>query len=117
MRKRVGGIAPTLPQSVRGLYFSDNFGDVCGSIYALSADGFTYHQLDDHIDAICQQLLRVPSVAKVELLDDQGEKTYIESQQARLLRTSLDINSIAAQISQQNSIDPSGVLVTPTDNI
>ncbi|WP_205814309.1 efflux RND transporter permease subunit, partial [Microbacterium sp. K35] len=29
----------------------------------------------------------------------------------------LDINSIATQIGQQNNIGPSGVLVTPTDNV
>jgi len=106
-----------LPQGVRGPYFNDDFGDVYGSIYALSADGFTYRQLNDYADAIRQQLLRVPNVAKVELLGDQDEKIYIEFQQAKLSQMGLDINSIATQISQQNNIGPSGVLVTPTDNV
>ncbi|CAJ0817445.1 Swarming motility protein SwrC [Ralstonia wenshanensis] len=117
VRKKVGDIAPTLPQGVRGPYFNDDFGDVYGSIYALSADGFTYRQLNDYADAIRQQLLRVPNVAKVELLGDQDEKIYIEFQQAKLAQMGLDINSIATQISQQNNIGPSGVLVTPTDNV
>lgn len=117
VRKKVGDIAPTLPQGVRGPYFNDDFGDVYGSIYALSADGFTYRQLNDYADAIRQQLLRVPSVAKVELLGDQDEKIYIEFQQAKLAQMGLDINSIATQIGQQNNIGPSGVLVTPTDNV
>ncbi|MET3448990.1 efflux RND transporter permease subunit [Ralstonia sp. 1138] len=117
VRKKVGDIAPTLPQGVRGPYFNDDFGDVYGSIYALSADGFTYRQLNDYADAIRQQLLRVPNVAKVELLGDQDEKIYIEFQQAKLSQMGLDINSIATQISQQNNIGPSGVLVTPTDNV
>ncbi|MDE2202525.1 MAG: efflux RND transporter permease subunit [Burkholderiaceae bacterium] len=117
VRKKVGDIAPTLPQGVRGPYFNDDFGDVYGSIYALSADGFTYRQLNDYADAIRQQLLRVPNVAKVELLGDQDEKIYIEFQQAKLAQMGLDINSIATQIGQQNNIGPSGVLVTPTDNV
>lgn len=117
VRKKVGDIAPTLPQGVRGPYFNDDFGDVYGSIYALSADGFTYRQLNDYADAIRQQLLRVPNVAKVELLGDQDEKIYIEFQQAKLSQMGLDINSIATQIGQQNNIGPSGVLITPTDNV
>ncbi|CAJ0709239.1 efflux RND transporter permease subunit [Ralstonia thomasii] len=117
VRKKVGDIAPTLPQGVRGPYFNDDFGDVYGSIYALSADGFTYRQLNDYADAIRQQLLRVRNVAKVELLGDQDEKIYIEFQQAKLSQMGLDINSIATQIGQQNNIGPSGVLVTPTDNV
>lgn len=117
VRKKVGDIAPTLPQGVRGPYFNDDFGDVYGSIYALSADGFTYRQLNDYADAIRQQLLRVPNVAKVELLGDQDEKIYIEFQHAKLAQMGLDINTIATQIGQQNNIGPSGVLVTPTDNV
>ena len=117
VRKKVGDIAPTLPQGVRGPFFNDDFGDVYGSIYALSADGFTYRQLNDYADAIRQQLLRVRNVAKVELLGDQDEKIYIEFQQAKLSQMGLDINSIATQIGQQNNIGPSGVLVTPTDNV
>ncbi|MGM3276563.1 efflux RND transporter permease subunit [Ralstonia sp. 24A2] len=117
VRKKVGDIAPTLPQGVRGPFFNDDFGDVYGSIYALSADGFTYRQLNDYADSIRQQLLRVPNVAKVELLGDQDEKIYIEFQQAKLAQMGLDINSIATQIGQQNNIGPSGVLVTPTDNV
>ncbi|MGA4288491.1 efflux RND transporter permease subunit [Ralstonia nicotianae] len=117
VRKKVGDIASSLPTGVRGPYFNDDFGDVYGSIYALSADGFTYRQLNDYADAIRQQLLRVPNVAKVTLLGDQDEKIYIEFQQAKFAQMGLDINSIANQIAQQNNIGPSGVLVTPTDNV
>ncbi|MEF9386247.1 efflux RND transporter permease subunit [Ralstonia solanacearum species complex bacterium KE056] len=117
VRKKVGDIASSLPTGVRGPYFNDDFGDVYGSIYALSADGFTYRQLNDYADAIRQQLLRVPNVAKVTLLGDQDEKIYVEFQQAKFAQMGLDINSIANQIAQQNNIGPSGVLVTPTDNV
>ncbi|WP_247308291.1 efflux RND transporter permease subunit [Ralstonia pseudosolanacearum] len=117
VRKKVGDIASSLPTGVRGPYFNDDFGDVYGSIYALSADGFTYRQLNDYADAIRQQLLSVPNVAKVTLLGDQDEKIYIEFQQAKFAQMGLDINSIANQIAQQNNIGPSGVLVTPTDNV
>ncbi|WP_197388972.1 efflux RND transporter permease subunit [Ralstonia pseudosolanacearum] len=117
VRKKVGDIASSLPTGVRGPYFNDDFGDVYGSIYALSADGFTYRQLNDYADAIRQQLLRVPNVAKVTLLGDQDEKIYVEFQQAKFAQMGLDINGIANQIAQQNNIGPSGVLVTPTDNV
>jgi multidrug efflux pump subunit AcrB len=41
VRKRIGDMAPTLPQGVQGPFFNDDFGDVYGSIFALSADGFS----------------------------------------------------------------------------
>ncbi len=117
VRKKVGDIAQTLPPGVRGPYFNDEFGDVYGSIYALSADGFNYKELREYADLVRQQLLRVPSVAKVSLIGLQDEKVYIEFNQARFAQLGLDINAIADQISQQNSMNASGVLVTPGDNL
>ena len=117
VRKKVGDIAQTLPPGVRGPFFNDEFGDVYGSIYALSADGFNYKELREYADLVRQQLLRVPSVAKVALIGLQDEKVYIEFNQARFAQLGLDINAIADQISQQNSMTASGVLVTPGDNL
>ncbi|WP_420993885.1 efflux RND transporter permease subunit [Cupriavidus sp. 30B13] len=117
VRKKVGDIAQTLPAGVRGPYFNDEFGDVYGSIYALRADGFNYKELREYADLVRQQLLRVPSVAKVALIGLQDEKIFVEFNQARFAQLGLDINAIADQISQQNGMNASGVLVTPGDNL
>ncbi|RZT42295.1 efflux RND transporter permease subunit [Cupriavidus agavae] len=117
VRKKIGDIQQTLPQGVRGPYFNDEFGDVYGSIYALSADGFNYKELREYADLVRQDLLRIPAVAKVTLLGLQDEKLYIEFNQARFAQLGLDINAIANQISEQNNPTGSGVLVTPTDNL
>ncbi|MDT4812532.1 Multidrug resistance protein MdtC [compost metagenome] len=112
-----GDIQQTLPAGVRGPFFNDEFGDVYGTIYALSADGFNYKELREYADLVRQELLRVPSVAKVSLIGLQDEKVYIEFNQARFAQLGLDINAIADQISQQNNLSGSGVLVTPSDNL
>lgn len=117
VRKKIGDIASTLPSGVRGPFFNDEFGDVFGTIYALSADGFTYKELREYADLVRQQLLRVPSVAKVSLIGLQDEKIYIEFHQGRLAQLGLDLNSIADQIRQQNDLAASGVLIAPTDNV
>ncbi|MGX6569903.1 efflux RND transporter permease subunit [Cupriavidus necator] len=116
-RKKIGDIQQTLPAGVRGPFFNDEFGDVYGTIYALSADGFNYKELREYADLVRQELLRVPSVAKVSLIGLQDEKVFIEFNQARFAQLGLDINAIADQISQQNNLTGSGVLVTPTDNL
>src|SRR6218665_1796860 len=41
VRKKIGDMRATLPQGVLGPFFNDEFGDVYGSIYALSAGGFS----------------------------------------------------------------------------
>ncbi len=117
VRKKIGDIQQTLPAGVRGPFFNDEFGDVYGTIYALSADGFNYKELREYADLVRQELLRVPSVAKVSLIGLQDEKVFIEFNQARFAQLGLDINAIADQISQQNNLTGSGMLVTPTDNL
>ena len=67
VRKKVGDMRNTLPQGVIGPVFNDDFGDVYGSIFALSADGFSDEELRVFAEQVRTQLLRVPDVAKVEL--------------------------------------------------
>src|SRR5512147_509466 len=84
VRKKVSDIRGTLPSNVQGPYFNDEFGDVYGVMYAFSSDGFTYRELKDHVEAVRQQLLRVPNVAKVDLFGAQDKKIYIEISDKKL---------------------------------
>ena len=52
VRKKVGDMRSTLPAGVLGPAFNDEFGDVYGSIYTLSADGFTREELREHADSV-----------------------------------------------------------------
>src|SRR5436309_3172178 len=67
VRKKLGDIRGTLPPGVVGPYFNDEFGDVYGSIYALSGDGFSDAELKDHADQVRQRLLKVKDVNKVAI--------------------------------------------------
>ncbi|MFO0123525.1 MAG: efflux RND transporter permease subunit, partial [Inhella sp.] len=78
VRKKLGDMRHTLPPGVLGPFYNDEFGDVYGSIYALSGDGYSPEELRRHADAIRAELLRVPDVAKVELFGVQAEKIYVE---------------------------------------
>jgi multidrug efflux pump len=42
VRKKTGDMRAQLPQGVQGPFYNDDFGDVFGVIYTLSADGFSY---------------------------------------------------------------------------
>ena len=116
-RKRVGDIRNTLPAGVIGPVFNDDFGDVFGSIIALSADGFTDEELRQHADAVRQRLLRVRDVAKVELFGVQPEKLFVEVSHKRLATLGLDLNLVIAQLGAQNAVEGAGVLNAGTENL
>ncbi|MEO8154579.1 MAG: efflux RND transporter permease subunit [Rhizobacter sp.] len=115
VRKKINDMRSTLPGGVAGPFFNDEFGDVYGSIYALSSDGFTYEELKEQADQVRQRLLKVKYVNKVEVFGAQDEKIFIEISQRRLAQLGLDFNTVLAQLGQQNAVESAGVINSPTD--
>ena len=116
-RKRVGDMRGTLPQGVIGPFFNDDFGDVYGTIYALSADGFSEEELRVFAENIRSQLLRVPDVAKVEIFGAQPEKIFVEVSQKRLAQLGLDMSQVLGQLAAQNAVEAAGVFDAGSQNL
>ncbi len=110
IRKKVGDIRAQMPPEVLGPFFNDEFGDVFGTIYAFTGDGFTMGELRDAVEAVRQDLLRLPDVAKVELVGVQDEKVWIEISPQALANLGIDPQRIAEQLAAQNVISPAGVV-------
>src|SRR5205809_4831473 len=73
VRKKLGDIRHTLPPEAIGPFFNDEFGDVFGSIYAFTGEGFSHSELRDYVENVRQELLRLPNVAKIELIGVQDD--------------------------------------------
>jgi multidrug efflux pump len=116
-RKKLGDIRSTLPEGLIGPWYNDEFGDVYGVIYALSADGYNLAELEDQADLIRRELLRVPDVAKVELFGVQDEKIYVEVSQKKLSRMGIDMGAVIEALNRQNAVQYAGTLRTPGDDI
>jgi len=108
-RKRISDMKHTLPQGVYGPYFNDDFGDVYGSIYALTADGFTAEEVRRYADQVRAKFLTVKDVEKVELFGVQAEKVYVEIPQFRLAQMGINISELVGQLNAQNGINSAGV--------
>jgi multidrug efflux pump subunit AcrB len=116
-RKLVGDMRSTLPTGVVGPVFNDDFGDVYGSIYALSAEGFSREELRVQAERVRQRLLKVPDVAKVEVFGAQAEKVFIEISQKRLAQLGLDLNQVVNQLGAQNAVEGAGVINAGSENL
>lgn len=117
VRKKLGDMRHTLPQGVIGPGFNDEFGDVYGSIFALSGEGYSREELREYAERVRGQMLKVKSVAKVEIFGVQPEKLFIEISQKRLAELGLDFNQIIAQLGAQNAVEGAGVLSADTGNL
>jgi len=117
VRKKVGDIRHTLPAGIQGPFFNDEFGDVFGNIYALTAEGFDYPQLKDQAERLRDELLRVPQVGKVEIFGIQDEKIYVELSNAKLATLGIDQAAIVQAMNQQNAIAGTGFFETASERI
>ncbi len=110
VRKKVGDIRHTLPPETLGPFFNDEFGDVFGSIYAFTGDGFSMSDLRDSVEDVRRELLRIPDVSKIELVGVVDDKIYVEISNTKIGALGIDANSIAQQLQAQNAIIPAGVI-------
>jgi multidrug efflux pump len=116
-RKKVGDMRSSLPAGVVGPNFNDDFGDVYGTIVALSADGFSDEELREHADRVRDRLLRVKDVAKVDIFGAQPEKLYVEISHKRLATLGLDFNQVIAQLSAQNAVEGAGQMNAGSESL
>jgi multidrug efflux pump len=107
----------TLPAGVVGPGFNDEFGDVFGIIYGVTADGFTHRELRDRAEGIRDRLKQVPDVAKIEILGAQDEKIFVEFSVQQLAGLGIDRSVLAAALAAQNIVSPSGILQTGDEKL
>ncbi len=117
VRKKVGDIRHTLPAEALGPFFNDEFGDVFGSIYAFTADGYTHSELRERVERVRQELLRLPNVAKIELIGVQEDKIYIELSTKKLASLGIDPAAIGQALQAQNAIVSPGSVETKESSV
>lgn len=117
VRKKVADIRATLPDGVQGPAFNDEFGDVFGTIYAFTADGFTQRELRDYVERARDELLTVPNAGKAQLIGAQDEKIYLEFDVKQLAGLGISREQVIRSLREQNSVMPSGVIQTSREKI
>jgi multidrug efflux pump len=117
VRKKISDIRHTLPQGVLGPFFNDEFGDVFGNLYAFTADGYSYAELKDYVEAVRKEIRRVPNVGKADIVGAQDEKIYVEISHRKLSTLGVTPEAITSILQQQNAMTPAGKIDTSADRI
>lgn len=117
VRRNIGDMRQTLPAGVVGPFFNDDFGSTFGIIYAFTADGFTFRELRDYVEAARSLLLQVPDVSKIEVMGAQDEQIFIEFSTERLAGLRLDYPTIVGALQAQNIVRPAGTIQTGQERV
>ncbi|NNB00655.1 efflux RND transporter permease subunit [Pseudomonas fragi] len=110
VRKKIGDIRGDFPQGIQGPGFDDEFGDVYGTIFAFTDDGFTMRQLRDYVEQVRTGIRDVPNRGKVMTIGEQDETFYLDFSTRKLAALGLDQQHILESLQEQNAVTPAGVI-------
>ena len=112
VRKKLFDMRRTLPEDAGRPSINDEFGDTYGSIYAFTSDSSSPAELEREASAARQELLKIASVDKVDLVGEQEEKIYIEFDSRKIAAFGIDPLRIATILKTQNAMEPAGEIIS-----
>ena len=109
LRRKVLNIQPMLPNGSSVPIVSDDFGDVFGIYYGLTADdGFSYEEMRNWAERIKTQVVTADGVMKVALFGTQTEVINIFISVNKLVGMGIDPKQLASLLQSQNQIINTG---------
>lgn len=113
LRRKVANIQPRLPSGASAISVSDDFGDVFGIYYALTADeGFTFDELRFWAQKLKTELTPIHGVQKVSLFGEQTQVIDVRISTARMAALGIDPNAIQQILQTQNLLVNTGEVST-----
>ena len=111
MRRKIMNVQPKLPPEASTVIVNDDFGDVYGIYYAITADpGFTMAELEDYAQFIKQQLSTAQDVAKVKLFGIQDRIVNVYISDEKLANSGITPKDIQTALSTQNQLINTGAI-------
>lgn len=109
LRRKVLNIQPSLPPGASAPTVSDDFGDVFGIYYGLTADeGFSYDEMRNWAERIKTQVITADGVMKVALFGTQTEVVNVFISVDKLAGMGIDPKQLAQLLQSQNQIINTG---------
>ncbi|NIZ62448.1 MFS transporter [Sedimentitalea sp. CY04] len=110
LRARIRDASGGLPDGVGQPYVNDNFGDVFGLFYAVTAEGFTDAEKHELATFLRRELLAVSGVADVEVSGLPNEAIFVEPDLAISVNQNIPMSAVANAIATSNSVRAAGTL-------
>ncbi|MBR3371067.1 MAG: efflux RND transporter permease subunit [Rhodobacteraceae bacterium] len=108
LRRRIGDAQGSLPQGALAPVINDDFGDVYGLYYAVSAEGYSPRQIREIARQLRRGLVTVDGVAKVDISGLIDENVVVEISSTRLESLGLPPAQLVESIANDNAVLPQG---------
>lgn len=116
VRKKIDDVRGELPGGVTTAV-NDEYGDVDSNLYMLTAPGADYARLKQVAEGLRQRLLKVDSVAKVNLYGVQEERIFVEFSHAKLATLGITPQTLFDTLARQNVVAAAGTVETGAQRV
>jgi len=108
LRRKVRDAQAQLPNGTEAPVINDDFGDVFGLYYAVTAEGYSRREIREVIKRVRRELLTVPGVAKVEIAGEPEDRIFLNVSEDRLAQLGIAIDDVVNVIGAENAVQDSG---------
>lgn len=117
LRRKVEDVQDQLPNGVPASQVNDEYGDIFGSVYSLTGEGYSYAELKVVADEIRDELLKEGDVAKVNIHGSQREVIYIDYKSATLTELGISPQQLAGILGNVNIVSAGGSILSGSERI
>jgi multidrug efflux pump subunit AcrB len=110
LRDKMEEVARELPSGTLGPFVNTDYGDVTMASIALSAEGFSYQEMETTAQELQRRLYTVSGIGKVQFYGTQEERIWLEFDAERLAAVGIQLSALIEDLREQNIILPAGQL-------
>jgi multidrug efflux pump subunit AcrB len=104
LRRKVEAAQTKLPEGAQKSMVIDDFTDVYGMFYAMTADGYSYQEMDDYAGYIKRGMLEVEGVRKVQIYGTQSPQIEIRLSSEKMGEMGVSPLQVINAIQGQNTM-------------
>ncbi|RCV90838.1 efflux RND transporter permease subunit [Billgrantia montanilacus] len=110
LRRKVNDAQAILPEGALASRVNDDFGEVYGIFYAVTAEGYSHDEIRDISHFLQREVLTVPNVARVTTAGEREETIYIEIPNERLTTLGIPVDHVINTIQTENRVTDAGAM-------
>ncbi len=108
LRRKVNDVQNRLPEGASNSIVMDNFGDVYGMFYAMTADGFSNREMDKYAELIKREIQTIEGISDIIIYGKQNSAINIELNENRMATLGVHPTEVLSTLNGQNKTVYSG---------
>jgi len=117
LRRKVNDAKFSLPSGAMDPIVNDDFADVYGMFYAVTADGYSLTELNEYVEFLKRELLDVKGVKRAQVYGNQQETIDILFSTEKLAGLSINPMMIAGALQNQGAIVNAGTITSGDESV